>query len=232
MLPAMIPRALRRELRRWRRRLRTLLWLGAVLGVAWWLDRRGMIPRPEILGGGDEREVSTQGPYDRDDWPHWSDVDGDCQDTRQEVLIAESEVPVEFRSAERCKVASGRWRCPYTGRVITDPRKLDVDHLVPLHEAHRSGGGAWGRDRKERYANDLGDPHHLVAVERGANRAKGDKGPDAWMPEAPGFRCEYLRQWVGVKERWGLGRDDTERRYVEGSLAACEQGRTPKLPAH
>lgn len=177
---------------------------------------------------GDAPHVTTD--YDRDGWPHWSDADGDCQDTRQEVLIAESEVPVRFRSKRRCKVASGRWRCPYTGRVITDPRQLDVDHMVPLHEAHRSGGHAWDRRRRERYANELDDPAHLVAVAKGANRAKGDKAPDAWMPEHPAHRCQYLRQWVEVKERWSLHQRDDERRFIERGLARCERGGVPSVP--
>ncbi|MCA9655295.1 MAG: HNH endonuclease [Myxococcales bacterium] len=223
-------RALRRTLRRWHRRVRTLVWLVVVLGVAWWLHERGELPGPSRADPGEPEAVSSV-PYDRDDWPHWIDADGDCQDTRQEVLVAESEIPVRFTTARRCKVAKGRWRCPYTGRTFTDPAELDVDHMVPLHEAHRSGGHAWDRQQRQQYANELREPAHLVAVDKGANRAKGDKAPDQWMPSDPAGRCDYLRQWVEIKQRWGLQQRDAERRFIERGLARCERGEVPELPA-
>ncbi len=203
-----------------------VLLLGLI--AAWWVDANGWPTARE-----DATETTpavAPSAYDRGDWSHWSDADGDCQDTRQEVLVAESEIPVRFRDDRRCAVASGRWRCPYTGRVITDPRELDVDHLVPLHEAHRSGGHAWDRARRERFANALDDPMHLVAVDRGANRSKGDKAPHAWMPPSPSERCGYLRAWVDIKERWGLSQSAPEQAYVERGLADCKRGKTPTLP--
>lgn len=202
--------------------------LAGVGVLVWWLHREGLLPLPERPSPSSSSSPGSK--YDRKDWPHWSDADGDCQDTRQEVLIAESEIPVKFKTAKRCRVKSGRWRCPYTGRTFTDPRDLDVDHLVPLAEAHRSGGHAWDRDQRERYANALEDPDHLIAVEKGSNRAKGDKDPHAWMPPDDAFRCEYLKAWRGVKDQWMLEMDPAETRWIEEAEQACAKGLAPELP--
>jgi hypothetical protein len=159
--------------------------------------------------------------YDRKTWKHWVDADGDCQDTRQEVLIEESEVPVTFKDARQCKVASGRWTCPYTGRVFTDPGQLDVDHMVPLQNAHVSGGWQWDSARKEVYANDLDDPEHLIAVDRGANRSKGSKGPEEWMPPNQADWCHYVSDWKAIKIRWGLSMTPAETAQVDELLGDC-----------
>ena len=86
--------------------------------------------------------------YDRGEWRHWTDEDGDCQDARQEALVAESVSPVVYTSSDRCRVASGAWVGPYTGERFTEPGRLDVDHMVPLGNAHRSGGWAWSPEQK------------------------------------------------------------------------------------
>ncbi|MFO0632344.1 MAG: hypothetical protein U0168_05790 [Nannocystaceae bacterium] len=170
-------------------------------------------------------------PYDRAQWPHWIDADGDCQDTRTEVLIEESEIAVEFTDAKRCEVARGRWRCPYTDRTITDPRQLDIDHTVPLAWAHAHGAARWNRAQRTAYANDLSDPDHLVAVLASANRSKGSRGLDAWLPPEPGSRCTYVDAWLRIEARWQLHGDPGEREAVAAAQRACRDGGVPERPS-
>jgi hypothetical protein len=157
-------------------------------------------------------------PYDRADWGGWIDADGDGQDTRQEVLIDESLIPVAT-NRNGTRVLSGKWHDPYTGLTIRDPRRLDIDHRIPLAIAHISGGWAWDSARKESYANDLSDPGHLVAVSAGANRQKGARDPSAWLP--PVNVCAYVFAWIRVKSRWALSYDDAEAQALVREIAAC-----------
>ena len=81
--------------------------------------------------------------YNRKDWPHWIDADGDCQNTRHELLIATSEAPVQFKNNKRCTVRYGHWYGVYTGQTFTKASDLDIDHVVPLAHAHRHGAADW-----------------------------------------------------------------------------------------
>lgn len=166
------------------------------------------------------RNVEVIPDYRRTDYKHWIDADGDCQDTREEVLIAESEVAVTFKTTKHCKVAAGRWTDPYTGKTFTDPSKLDVDHMVPLENAHRSGAWNWTYQKREAYANDLEHPEQLIAVDASANRSKGSKGPDQWVPPNIADRCQYVRDWEAIKQRWQLVISPAER----GAIAQVEAG--------
>ena len=159
-------------------------------------------------------------PYNRKLYRHWTDADGDCQDTRQEVLIDESIEPVVLDD-DGCKVLSGRWHDPYTAKTITVPAQLDIDHFVPLAEVHRSGGYAWDAEKRAAYANDLTNRQTLITVQASANRSKADKDPAHWMPANKAYRCEYVATWVAVKEKWGLDMDTEEAAFVRGALSIC-----------
>lgn len=157
--------------------------------------------------------------YDRTAWGRWADADGDCQDARAEVLIAESLAPVQL-DRRGCRVLKGLWRCPYTGRLLTDARQVEVDHVVPLKEAHDSGGARWPAWRKRAYYSDLA-PEHLAAVSKRANRQKGARDPARWLPQQG--QCSYLQAWAAIKARWGLGMDPAERTAVAHGLASCPE---------
>lgn len=152
-----------------------------------------------ISGGQHSGHLTRE--YDRKDWPHWIDDDRDCQDTRAEILIRDSLGPIKFKRNKPCNVSWGRWLCPYTGREILKASELDIDHLVPLAHAQRSGGAGWPREKKRQFAND---PLNLLAVEAAANRAKGDQAPDQWRPPNRKFWPEYARRWRAIKSKYGL----------------------------
>jgi uncharacterized protein DUF1524 len=157
------------------------------------------------------REAAARGAredYDRKLWPHWIDADGDCQNTRHELLIALSLQPVTFKGRRPCKVIHGLWRDAYTGELIANPDKLDVDHVVPLAEAYRSGGFRWSEARRREFAND---PSGLALTRKALNRAKGDQDPASWLPPRGELRCAYVRRWLEIKVRWGLEMDPAEQ---------------------
>ena len=161
--------------------------------------------------------------YNRSDWRHWIDADGDCQDARQEALIAESLSAVVYEAGNACRVESGNWFGLYTGESFTDPSSLDVDHMVPLANAHRSGGWAWSKERKAEYANDLSYANHLIAVQSSANRQKGSKGPEEWKPPRREYWCEYATDWATIKQAWGLSATESEAAALREMLVTCDE---------
>lgn len=156
--------------------------------------------------------------YDRKQFGRWIDADGDCQDTRQEVLIEESRIPVTFKTARQCRVIAGEWHDPYTGRVFTNPSLLDVDHVVPLKEAFLSGANQWSRHKKILFANDLENTNHLIAVYRSANRSKGARDPAHWLPPNQAYHHEYVTIWLEIKKAWGLSLDPLEASVIQSIL--------------
>jgi len=159
--------------------------------------------------------------YRRSLYKHWVDADGDCQNTRQEVLIRDATGEVDFEKPRKCVVRKGQWLDPYTGKTFKEPRQLDVDHVVPLKNAHESGAWKWSAEKRQEYANYLIDKHHLLAVKNSENRKKGAKGPDGYMPPDTTYRCDYVKVWLKIKRDWDLSLSDLERKTIEEIRSAC-----------
>jgi hypothetical protein len=158
--------------------------------------------------------------YDRDNWRHWIDADGDRQHTRYEVLIDESTV---WPTMTNGKPTEGIWLCLYTGAVLRDASSLDVDHMIPLSYVANRGGEKWSPERKRLYANATSDPDHLVAVLASANRQKGGQGPSEWMPAWIPSWCWYADAWERIAATWGIPLDqaDVDKIAEVRELEAC-----------
>ena len=128
--------------------------------------------------------------YDRDKFKHWTDRNGDCQDTRAEVLIKETRAPVTFTTSRHCTVATGQWYSYYDGKTWTQAGDVDIDHMVALREAWESGARSWTASDRTRYANDGGIAPSLAAVTDNVNQSKGDRNPADWMPSRSSVRCK------------------------------------------
>ncbi|MBA2694072.1 MAG: HNH endonuclease [Rubrobacter sp.] len=171
-----------------------------------------------------EAEGSMSG-YSRDEFPHWSGADefgweapdSSC-DARDASLIRDGEA-VEV--GDGCDIESGEWVDPYAGETITDSSSVDIDHIVPLANAWRSGADEWGKPLREEFANAQ---INLLSTDAGENRSKGDRGPEAWRPPDEGAWCDYSVRWVSVKSEYELSVNEEERAALEEMLATCEAG--------
>ncbi|MGW1845062.1 HNH endonuclease family protein [Streptomyces sp. NPDC001966] len=160
-------------------------------------------------------EGSSTG-YSRDKFPHWITQSGACN-TREVVLERDGTNVTQDSS---CAAVSGTWYSEYDGATWTAASDLDIDHMVPLSEAWRSGASSWTTAERQAYANDLTRPQ-LIAVTDNVNQAKGDKDPAEWMPSRTAYKCTYARAWVHVKHYYDLTVDSAEKSALQSILNGC-----------
>jgi hypothetical protein len=173
------------------------------------------------------RPAGSMAGYSREEFPHWSDArefgwklpggtpDPESCDARDAALIRDAR---EERVEAYCDVASGSWFDPYGGQSYTDPGDIDIDHIVPLANAWRSGASSWSTTKRESFANV---PRDLLSVDDGLNQSKGDKGPEAWKPPRKAYWCVYAKRWIGIKHYWNLSVTGAERSALKQMLGRC-----------
>ena len=123
--------------------------------------------------------------YDRDSFGfRQTDDDGNGCDVREDVLARDltdvryiagsvSSSDSGSGSGAGCKVKSGVLSDPYTGTTIRFTRgvktssAVQIDHVVALENAWRSGANQWDRTKRYRFGNDM---YNLLAVDGPANQ--------------------------------------------------------------
>lgn len=157
---------------------------------------------------------STRG-YSRARFPHWRDAGSNC-DVRDTVLKRDG----RNVKLSGCNVVGGQWLSLYDGRTLSEPSDVDIDHMVPLANAWRSGADKWNDERRSDFANDLTRPQ-LRAVSASSNRGKGDQDPSEWKPANHDFWCQYAVDWIAVKHFWQLRVTKEEKAALSDMLDTC-----------
>ncbi|MGN8050577.1 HNH endonuclease family protein [Curtobacterium sp. 22159] len=161
--------------------------------------------------------------YDRvgDFGTAWLDVDQNGCDTRNDVL-ARDLTAVTRRGP--CTVLTGALVSPYTGATIhfvrgdTTSTLVQIDHVVALENAWRTGAQRLSQADREALAND---PENLFAVDGRSNSQKGSGDAATWLPADRSFRCTYIEHQVTVKTKYHLWVTPAERDAMAGILEHC-----------
>ncbi|KAJ5318189.1 hypothetical protein PENANT_c052G05517 [Penicillium antarcticum] len=157
----------------------------------------------------------SQSGYSRDLFPHWITQDG-CN-TRETVLKRDG---LNVVTSSSCAATSGSWYSPYDGATWTAASDVDIDHLVPLSNAWKSGASGWTTADRRAFANDLVNPQ-LLAVTDSVNSQKGDDGPEVWKPSLASYHCTYAEMWVKVKSVYKLTITSAEKVALTDMLDTC-----------
>lgn len=206
--------------------------LAAGLGVPWWTGARSAARYPvsvqdlaaarAALETLPVRALDPDEGYARERFGQaWADVDGNGCDTRNDVL-ARDLADVRLDPAG-CVVLAGTLVDPYSGVRIDfvrgpDSAQVQIDHVVALDDAWRTGARAWPAGRRLAFAND---PANLLAVGGQANQDKGAGDAAQWLPPQSGYACVYVVRQLRVKAAYGLWLTSGEHDAADRALRGC-----------
>ncbi|MBZ4323078.1 HNH endonuclease family protein [Streptomyces huiliensis] len=163
----------------------------------------------------------------------WSDrtgapgADNGC-DTRNDILRRDLKDP-KLDGGSKCTVTSGTLADPYTGKTIRFRRgaqssAVQIDHIVALSDAWRTGARKLSQAEREALAND---PLNLVAADGPANMGKGDKNAADWLPANQRYACDYVARQIAVKRQYKLWVTPAEHDSMSKVLKTCPARAVP-----
>lgn len=161
--------------------------------------------------------------YDRvgDFGTAWLDVDRNGCDTRNDVLARDLSA---ITRQGPCRVLTGTLVSPYTGATIgfvrgeTTSTLVQIDHVVALENAWRTGAQQLSQRERESLAND---PANLFAVDQHSNAQKRSGDAATWLPADKSFRCTYIEHQVAVKTKYRLWVAPAEHDAMARILRTC-----------
>lgn len=153
--------------------------------------------------------------------------------TRQAIMVMTT-IPGTFKPGPNfrndCKF-QGEWKDGYgfwaDKKSKTGPMKpylvsdnsshFDMEHIVALGDAYRSGASKWDDDKRMSISND---PLNITPSDPSANRFKSAKAPADYLPIGS-FKCEYAERYTKVKEKYGLTYRQKDKDVLVQTLKEC-----------
>lgn len=167
-------------------------------------------------------EIGYGKDYKREYFKHWSDLDDNGLDSRQDALIIQSVASkndIHMVVVGDNRVVDGIWVCPYTGEIVYNPLDLDIDHIIPLKYAWEHGAENWNSIQREMFAND---PENLLVTRDYINQAKGALAPDKWLPPNISYHKSYITKFISLCKEYNLSCDidkfETSLKYSQERL--------------
>lgn len=149
------------------------------------------------------------------DYGDWQDYDNDCQNTRAEILISQSLYPVKFTRKDNCYVKSGKWIDYYTGKVYTNAKDVDIDHVISLSQHYNAVGSTLTYEQRVKYANEK---THLVITNSNLNKSKSDKDLSEFIAKVPTQnRCKYIKNYKRIANANHINLDESDMEIINNN---------------
>ena len=133
-------------------------------------------------------------------------------------ISGKDDTKLTVANTNKCLVIAGRLLDPYSGKEIaysvSRAYEVEIDHVVALGAAWRSGASRWTAAQRAAFANDTSN---MLASARAANQEKSSKAPDTWRPRRE-YWCAYATRWVTAKSRYQLTITPPERDALRRSI--------------
>jgi hypothetical protein len=177
------------------------------------------------------RAAASSHGYSRDQfltggsWNKWN-----ACNTREKILARDlDEIAYD---ANGCTVTAGLLHDPYTGKTINFTRgtttsgAVQIDHVVALSDAWKTGAQNLDKSTRNQFAND---DLNLLAVDGPANMQKSDHNAAEWLPPNKPFRCPYIARQIAVKIKYLLWLTQAEHDAMLGTLQTCPDQTMPAM---
>src|SRR3954452_853429 len=156
----------------------------------------------------------------------WADTDRNGCDTRNDILARDLRDEVLKPGTRGCVVLAGRLAEPYSGKTVLFQRGfgssslVQIDHVVALADAWKTGAQGWNAGERLRFAND---PLVLLSVDGALNQQKRASDAASWLPPNKAYRCTYIARQIAIKRKYRLWVKPAEKSAMERVLTSCPQ---------